>query len=124
MSVSSAQTSLTDPQQIAIFNDVSGKLICQCGCNMMVSVCNHINCPSAIPLRGEIESAIRVGKSSGEVLSQLTAQHGSQVLAAPAFEGWGRVAWLAPGVVLVIAIAVAAARLASWVRKPEASPWK
>ncbi len=124
MKATSALTSLSDPRQVEVFNEVSSKLLCQCGCHMVSLGCNHADCPFCIPARLEIEEAIRAGQASGEILAQFKQEYGSQVLAAPAFTGWGRVAWLAPGVVLVIALAVAAARLSSWVRRREAQPWK
>ena len=124
MMPTSAQTSLADPREVAIFIEASSKLVCQCGCHMVVSVCNHINCPFGVPVRKEIESLIQAGQGEQQILSALKQEYGSQVLAEPPFAGWGQVVWLAPGAVLVIALAVAAARLASWLRKPEARAWK
>lgn len=124
MKATSAQTSLLDPREVAVFNEASSNLVCQCGCHMVVSVCNHIDCPFCVPVRKQMESMIRQGSGAEQILTVLKQEHGSQVLAAPSFAGWGQVAWLAPGVVLLIALAVAVARLVSWVRKPERAEWK
>ena len=51
----SAKTQLEDPVLATRFNEISDKLVCQCSCQMILRVCNHINCPSAVPMRAEIE---------------------------------------------------------------------
>jgi cytochrome c-type biogenesis protein CcmH len=98
----SAQTDLTDRGQIQTFREVSEALVCQCGCNMILYVCNHQNCPSAIPFRAEIERQIRDGKRKDEIVADFVAKNGQVVLSAPPAEGFDLAAWVAPFVALVL----------------------
>ena len=36
------------------FQELEESLTCQCGCGLTVHSCNHLQCPSALPLRQEI----------------------------------------------------------------------
>lgn len=98
----SAQTSLTDRGQIYIFREVSESLVCQCGCNMILHVCNHVNCPSATPLRAEIEDLIRDGKQKDEIVAHFVAKHGEVIRSSPSAEGFNLAAWVTPFVMLVL----------------------
>lgn len=98
----SAQTSLTDRGQIYTFRQVSEALVCQCGCNMILYVCNHVNCPSAYPFRDSIEAMILRGNTKDEIVARFVADHGEVVLSAPTTEGFNLAAWVTPFVMLVL----------------------
>ena len=44
-------------------DNISSRLVCQCGCGYILSNCPHENCPSAIPMRESISKALKDGKS-------------------------------------------------------------
>ena len=98
----SAQTRLTDRGQIYTFRQVSEALVCQCGCNMILYVCNHVNCPSAYPFRDSIEAMILRGNTKEEIIAQFVAREGEIVLSAPRTEGFNLAAWVTPFVMLVL----------------------
>ncbi len=83
----SAKTQLTDPAEAQRFNDVSDRLVCQCGCQMILRVCNHQNCPSAIPMRREIERKIQDDVGDDEIVAAFVDEHGLKVLSSPPAEG-------------------------------------
>ncbi|MFN0152000.1 MAG: cytochrome c-type biogenesis protein CcmH [bacterium] len=98
----SAQTSLTDRGQVYLFREVSEALVCQCGCNMILYVCNHVNCPSAYPFRDSIEVMIQAGKTKEQIVAKFVADHGEVVLSAPTTDGFNLAAWVTPFVMLVL----------------------
>jgi len=98
----SAQTNLTDRGQVYLFREVSEALVCQCGCNMILYVCNHVNCPSAYPFRDSIEVMIKAGMTKDEIVAKFVAEHGEVVLSAPTAEGFNLAAWVTPFVMLVL----------------------
>jgi cytochrome c-type biogenesis protein CcmH len=98
----SAQTNLTDRGQVYVFRQVSESLVCQCGCNMILYVCNHVNCPSATPFRAQIEARIREGKTKDEIVAEFVAQHGEVILSAPTTSGFNLAAWVAPFVMILL----------------------
>lgn len=96
----SAKTTLTDPVQAKRFNEISDRLICQCGCHMVLRVCNHQNCPSAVPLRQSIERQILAGADDDTIVASFVEEHGIKVLSSPPAEGLNLAAWVMPGFAL------------------------
>jgi cytochrome c-type biogenesis protein CcmH len=101
-SAQSAQTNLTDRGQVQTFREVSEALVCQCGCNMILYVCNHHNCPSATPFRAEIERQIREGKGKDAIVASFVEKEGQVVLSAPPARGFDLAAWVMPFVALLL----------------------
>jgi len=116
----SAQTNLTDRGQVYLFREVSEALVCQCGCNMILYVCNHVNCPSAYPFRDSIEVMIQAGKTKDEIVAKFVAEHGEVVLSAPSTEGFNLAAWVTPFVMLVLGGAYLGSFLRARKRRAEA----
>ena len=100
----SAKTTLRDPEQAKRFNEISDRLICQCGCNMVLRVCNHQNCPSAVPMRHEIEKQIQEGKDDDTIVAHFVAETGTKVLSSPPAEGLNLAAWVMPGFALGVGL--------------------
>ncbi len=97
----SAKTSLTGPLAER-FNAVSDRLICQCGCKMILGVCNHQNCPSGIPMRQEIEKQLSAGASDDTIVNAFVASMGKVVLSEPPAKGVYLLAWILPFLSLIM----------------------
>ena len=113
----SAKTTLRDPVQAKRFNEISDRLICQCGCNMVLRVCNHQNCPSAVPMRHEIEKQIGEGKDDDAIVAGFVAKDGTKVLSAPPAEGLNLAAWVMPGFALGVGLFAAWYFAVRWAKK-------
>ncbi len=87
----------------AIQTEIEEELTCQCGCGLTVHNCNHVNCPSAIPLRREIASLIAKGLSRQEILDHFRVKYGEKILSSPTTRGFNLTAWVAPFVALLLA---------------------
>lgn len=89
---------------------------------------NQLMCPVCHDLLSQSQSAVAdsirqfiqqkhdQGWSQQRVVNALVAQYGQAILAAPPKHGFGLVAWIVPGLVLLIGIAVAAALALAWSR--------
>jgi cytochrome c-type biogenesis protein CcmH len=113
----SAQTSIKDPALAKRFNDVSDRLVCQCGCNMVLRVCNHQNCPSAIPMRHEIEKQLTAGVDDDTIVQSFVTEYGVKVLSSPPTSGFDLAAWVMPGFALLIGMFFAFYMAAKWAAK-------
>ena len=100
----SAKSTLTDPDQAAMFNRISDHLVCQCGCGMILRVCNHFECPSAIPMRAKIEDEIRAGMGEQDIIDGFVAEYGKVVLSTPPPEGINLAAWVMPGFMVMLGL--------------------
>jgi len=107
---------MTDATQ----TDVEESLTCQCGCGLTVHACNHLQCPSRVPLQKEIAEQLALGKTKPEVLSYFAGKYGEKILSSPTTTGFNLVAWVMPFAVVLIAAAVILLFTRRW-RRP-ASP--
>lgn len=121
----SAKTTLTDPAQATFFNEISDRLVCQCGCQMILRVCNHQNCPSAIPMRQNIEEQILAGNGEEEIVQSFVEEHGLKILSSPPAEGLNLAAWIMPGFAVLVGLLLIVHFAGHWAarrRLAEATP--
>lgn len=84
---------------------------------MVLRVCNHQNCPSAIPLRHSIEAQIGEGKDDDTIVAGFVAEHGIKVLSSPPAQGLNLAAWVMPGFALGVGLFAAWYFAARWAAK-------
>jgi cytochrome c-type biogenesis protein CcmH len=73
------------------------------------------NCPSsqAADLRERIRARLAAGATKAEVLDELYAEFGDEVLGAPVARGLGLVAWVVPGAIILLG----AGGIVVWLRR-------
>lgn len=115
-----------------LFKETSEELICQCGCNLVLGQCGHINCPSAIPMRNKIEEMILAGRTKQEMLDWFMTEYrfegrppvGKAILSQPETRGFDLMAWIMPFLLFAVFAVVTVAVVMKFTRrKPDlASP--
>lgn len=99
----------------ARYNDLGNqKLICTCGCNQILLKCNHVGCTVSTQEEGELRAALDRGDSDQLILQNFVQKYGPTVLAAPPESGFNLVAWIAPGLVFLLAMFGAAVVIRKW----------
>jgi cytochrome c-type biogenesis protein CcmH/NrfF len=58
------------------FQALEESLTCQCGCGLTVHSCNHLQCPSALPLRREIREQMALGLDRPTILAHFADKYG------------------------------------------------
>ena len=105
---------------------VGSHLMCICGCQQVLTECNHIHCPSSVPMRAELHDKMAAGMTDDQVYAAFVSKYGTKVLAAPPFKGaFNIVSWLLSMVALLgggFALIVYLRRLKSAPPKPTPSP--
>jgi cytochrome c-type biogenesis protein CcmH/NrfF len=104
------------------FQDVEESLTCQCGCGLTVHSCNHLQCPSAIPLREEIRAQMEEGKDRQAILAYFSDKYGEKILSSPTTVGFNLVAWVAPFVVIGLGGVFLGVTLKRWSRRRPTVP--
>jgi cytochrome c-type biogenesis protein CcmH len=102
--------------------EIEEALTCQCGCGLTVHACNHLQCPSGIPLKAEIASELALGKTRAEVLTHFAGKYGEKILSAPTTSGFNLVAWVTPFAAVLIAGFVIVVVTRHWRRSPAPAP--
>jgi cytochrome c-type biogenesis protein CcmH/NrfF len=90
------------------------QLICTCGCGQILLECNHVGCTVSTQEEAELRTALDRGDSDQLILQNFVQKYGPTVLAAPPESGFNLVAWIAPGVVFVLAMFVTALVIRKW----------
>src|SRR6185295_10701323 len=102
--------------------EIEESLTCQCGCGLTVHACNHLQCPSGIPLKKEIAEQLVLGKTRPEVLAYFSGKYGEKILSAPTTTGFNLVAWITPFAAVLIAAAIVVKLTRRWRPPTPATP--
>jgi len=94
--------------------DVEKELMCQCGCTMVVDVCD---CGTADQMREKIAGMISDGQDKGSIVAYFVDQYGEKVLATPTKQGFNLVAWIGPFVAVLAGGTGLFFLLRAWSRK-------
>jgi cytochrome c-type biogenesis protein CcmH/NrfF len=107
------------------FQDIEESLTCQCGCGLTVHACNHLQCPSAIPLRQEIRQQMALGLDKAHILAHFQQKYGEKILSSPTTHGFNLTAWTMPFIALAVGTVFVMVTLVRWRRagaRPRAAP--
>ena len=95
-------------------------ILCDCGCHpQSVKACA---CSRAEELRVEMAGMAAGGKSGAEIMAFYVAQHGEKILVAPRASGFNLIAWMGPGVGLMVAIVAVGLVIRRWRRAEVTAP--
>ncbi len=98
------------------------QLMCTCSCGQVLLECNHVGCTVSTQEEAELRNALARGDSDQLVLQGFVQKYGPTVLAAPPQSGFNLVAWIAPGLVFLLAMLGTALLIRKWKLHPVAMP--
>jgi len=105
------------PTMAASIDDITDQLMCQCGCNLVLSPCNMMDCGPAADMTERIRQELAAGRSEDEIIAGFVADYGDQVLSAPTKEGFNLVAWITPFGALVVGAGLVYLLVQAWARR-------
>ncbi|MGO8718173.1 MAG: cytochrome c-type biogenesis protein CcmH [Acidobacteriaceae bacterium] len=106
----------------ARYNQLGHQLMCTCGCNEVLLECNHVGCTVSTQMERELRADLERGDSNQLILQNFVQKYGPTVLAAPPERGFDLLAWIAPGVVFLLAMLGTALLIRKWKLQPVAMP--
>lgn len=80
------------------------KLLCVCGCNQILTACNHVGCTYSHGMLKELDDRLARNEPDDLTIQAFVQEYGQTVLAAPPATGFNRAAWIMPIVVPLIAL--------------------
>jgi cytochrome c-type biogenesis protein CcmH len=80
------------------------KLLCVCGCNQILTACNHVGCTYSHGMLKELDDRVARNEADDLTIQAFVQEYGPRVLAAPPTTGFNRAAWIMPIVVPLIAL--------------------
>jgi cytochrome c-type biogenesis protein CcmH len=78
------------------------RLMCVCGCNQVLTACNHVGCTYSRAMLKELDERVARGESDDLILQDFVQEYGPTVLVDPPKKGFTSLVWIAP-IVLPIA---------------------
>lgn len=101
-SSSALLASRAQAQQIDRAKQVGGKLMCMCGCNQVLTQCNHVGCTTSASMLKELDGWVARGDSETVITSAFVQEFGTKVYAEPPKSGLSLVAWSLPSIYLLL----------------------
>src|ERR1700756_12353 len=81
---------------------IGGKFMCMCGCNQVLTQCNHVGCTTSASMLKELDQAVARGDSETAITSAFVQEFGTKVYAEPPKSGLSLVAWTLPSIYLLL----------------------
>ena len=93
---------------------IGGKFMCMCGCNQVLTQCNHVGCTVSTSMLKQIDDAVTRGDSDDVITQSIVQEFGTKVYAEPPKSGLSLVAWMLPSIYLVIGTVVVIFVISRW----------
>ncbi len=77
---------------------------CVCGCNQILTACNHVGCTTSHAMLKELDDRIARGDSDDLVLQSFIQEYGPTVLVDPPKTGFTGLVWVVPMVAPLLAL--------------------
>jgi cytochrome c-type biogenesis protein CcmH len=93
---------------------IGGKFMCMCGCNQVLTQCNHVGCTVSTSMLKQVDDAVTRGDSDDLITQSLVQEFGTKVYAEPPKSGLSLVAWMLPSIYLVLGTVVVIFVISRW----------
>ena len=105
-------------QQSDRAKQIGGKFMCMCGCNQVLTQCNHVGCTTSAAMLKELDKSVNRGESEDAVTQMFVQEFGTTVYAEPPHTGFSRVAWAMPRVYLLVGTLLVVFVILRWRKRP------
>jgi cytochrome c-type biogenesis protein CcmH len=105
-------------QQTDRAKQIGGKFMCMCGCNQVLTQCNHVGCTVSTSMLKELDVAVARGDSENTITQALVQEFGTKVYAEPPKSGFSLVAWSLPGIYLFLGTLLVVTVISRWRKQP------
>jgi cytochrome c-type biogenesis protein CcmH len=93
--------SLPVAAQVDRARQIGGKFMCMCGCNQVLTQCNHVGCTTSTAMLKELDQSVAGGDSEDMITQNFVQEFGTKVYAEPPKSGLSLVAWVLPSIYLL-----------------------
>jgi cytochrome c-type biogenesis protein CcmH len=100
---------------------IGGKFLCMCGCNQVLTQCNHVGCTMSAAMLKNLGEWVNRGDSEATITQAFVQQFGTTVYAEPPKTGYSMIAWAMPAVYFVIGAALVLFVISRWRKRPQAA---
>jgi len=98
------------------------KLMCVCGCNQILTACNHVGCTYSHTMLQELDERIARGDSDDLILQSFVQEYGRTVLVDPPKTGFTGLVWVIPILAPLMALYLVGELARRWRQRALLSP--
>lgn len=106
-----------DGQQTERAKNIGKRLVCMCGCNQILTACNHVGCTVSASMLKKLDQEVARNEPQDLTIQSFIQEFGQKVVAEPPATGFNRAAWFIPGAAFVMGLAVVLLVIAQWRRR-------
>ena len=100
---------------------IGSELMCMCGCNEVLTQCNHVGCKVSGAMIKELDQRVQTAGSDDLILQSFVQEFGTKVLASPPAQGFNLLAWIIPGLAFAMGFSLVVVVIRQW-RHVELAP--
>jgi cytochrome c-type biogenesis protein CcmH len=97
---------------------VGGKFMCMCGCNQVLTECNHVGCSTSASMLKELNQSLSSGNSEDVITQRFVQEFGTKVYAEPPKSGFSLVVWVLPSIYLFVGAGLVVFVIYRWRMRP------
>lgn len=109
-------------QQTERAKTLGKRLMCMCGCNQILTACNHVGCSTSAAMLKKLDQVVARNEPDDLTLQSFIQEYGESVMAEPPKKGFSRVAWFIPGAAFALGLAIVLVVIAHWRRRAPLAP--
>ena len=93
---------------------IGDRLWCMCGCNQILTQCNHVGCSTSTAMLKKLDLLVERGDSDDLVVQAFVQEYGPQVQSQPPAQGFALMGYLLPGVALLAGLGIVMVIIQHW----------
>lgn len=117
--LAAAVVSSASAQQTERAKRLGGKMFCVCGCNQILTECNHVGCTYSHKMLAEMDDLVARNESDDLTIQAFVQEYGPAVLTEPPAKGFNVMMWILPVVAVAAGLLILKIVLSQW-RRAEA----
>jgi cytochrome c-type biogenesis protein CcmH len=109
-------------QQTERAKTLGKKLMCMCGCNQILTACNHVGCSTSSAMLKKLDQVVARDEPDDLTQQSFVQEYGLRVLAEPPAKGFNSVAWFIPIVAFALGLGIVLFVISHWRRRVALAP--
>jgi len=98
------------------------RLMCMCGCNQILTACNHVGCSTSAAMLKKLDQVVARNEPDDLTLQSFIQEYGESVLAEPPAKGFNRIAWFVPAAAFALGLVIVLVVISHWRRRIGVAP--
>jgi cytochrome c-type biogenesis protein CcmH len=111
-----------EAQQTERATRLGQRMMCVCGCNQILTACNHVGCTYSHTMLKELDDRIARGDSDDVIVQSFVQEYGATVLVDPPKTGFTGLVWLVPILAPLLALYLVWELIRRWRQRADLAP--